>query len=350
MAAEHHLDLALVTRRIIDWYKTVKKPLPWRQDPTPYHVWISEIMLQQTRIEAVIPYYHRFLDALPDAVSLAAVDPERLMKLWEGLGYYSRARHLKEAAEQIVTEWGGELPRRAADLKRLAGIGDYTAGAIASIAYGEPEPAVDGNVLRVMMRLAACEDDVMQPATRKRVAAELAAVYPTGRDAGALTEGLMELGETVCLPNGTPLCGDCPLRDLCLGFGAGDPERFPTRSKPKPRRIEPRTVFLIRAGDSWALHRRPGEGLLGGMWEFPNTEGHLSEKEARAWLAGQGVSVTELSPCGKAKHVFSHIEWHMIGYTVTASSFGSPFVPMTGREIADAALPTAFSAFRRLLG
>ena len=172
---------------LVEWYAAHKISMPWREDPTPYHVWISEIMLQQTRIEAAIPYYYRFLEALPDIPSLAAVEDDKLLKLWQGLGYYSRARNLKKAAVEILDRYDGRLPADAKALRGLPGIGDYTAGAIASIAYGLPEPAVDGNVLRVVMRLTACDDDILAPSTRKRVAEMLRAVYPSGADAAALT-------------------------------------------------------------------------------------------------------------------------------------------------------------------
>jgi A/G-specific adenine glycosylase len=218
---------------LVDWCAAVRRPLPWRLEPTPYHVWISEIMLQQTRIEAVIPYYERFLAALPDVAALAAVDDDRLMKLWEGLGYYSRARNLKKAAQQVIERFGGALPATAEELRSLSGIGEYTAGAIASLAFHKPEPAVDGNVLRVLSRLLASKDDVMSPAVRKSVTTQLRDVYPSGERAALLTEGLMELGETVCIPNGEPLCDACPAAALCRARAAGDPTQYPVRSAPK---------------------------------------------------------------------------------------------------------------------
>ena len=266
-------DAALVQSaagKLIDWCAAVLRPLPWRLSPTPYHVWISEIMLQQTRIEAVIPYYARFLEALPDVAALAAAEEDRLLKLWEGLGYYSRARNLQKAAKLVMADFGGELPREAAKLKTLPGIGDYTAGAIASIAYGEPEPAVDGNVLRVMTRLLARSDDVMLPKTRADISALLREVYPRGEAAGLLTEGIMELGETLCLPNAAPKCEACPLKELCRASLAGETERYPVKSPPKARRIEQRTVLLLRCGERYAVRKRTGKGLLAGLWEFPN--------------------------------------------------------------------------------
>ncbi len=298
--------------RIAEWYSLSRRVLPWREEPTPYRIWISEIMLQQTRIEAVIPYYRRFLEELPDVSALAAVDDERLMKLWEGLGYYSRARNLKKAAELVMRDYGGELPRTAAELRTLPGIGDYTAGAIASIACGEPEPAVDGNVLRVLSRLLESGEDVLSPAVKKAMTALLRQHYPAGEAAALTTEGLMELGETLCLPNGAPKCALCPLRALCRAGQAGTAERYPVKSPPRPRRIEERTVLLLRCRERWAIRQREKKGLLAGLWEFPNEEGRPDEAALRARFPG----ALSVSPCGEAKHIFTHVEWHMQGWRI----------------------------------
>ena len=298
--------------RIAYWYSLSRRVLPWREEPTPYRIWISEIMLQQTRIEAVIPYYRRFLKELPDVSALAAVDDERLMKLWEGLGYYSRARNLKKAAELVMRDWGGELPRTAAELRTLPGIGDYTAGSIASIACGEPEPAVDGNVLRVLSRLLESGEDVLSPAVKKAMTALLRQHYPAGEAAALTTEGLMELGETLCLPNGAPKCALCPLRTLCRAGQAGTAEHYPVKSPPRPRRIEERTVLLLRCGERWAIRQREKTGLLAGLWEFPNELGRPDEAALRARFPG----ALSVSPCGEAKHIFTHVEWHMQGWRI----------------------------------
>ena len=330
---------------LIPWCRERRRDLPWRRDASPYRVWISEIMLQQTRIEAVIPYYERFLAELPDAAALAAVPDDRLMKLWEGLGYYSRARNLKKAAQLVTDVYGGELPRSAAELRKLPGVGDYTAGAIASIACGEPEPAVDGNVLRVVMRLTACGDDVLSQKTRRRVSDALRAVYPRGEAAGLLTEGLMELGETLCLPNGAPLCGSCPLKELCLARREGREEELPRRSPKKERRIEEKTVLLLRCGERYALRRRE-KGLLAGTWEFPNLPGKQDAQRVRAALAEQGLPAEEIRPCGESKHVFTHVEWHMTGYTAVVSAQSGECEWKTPEEIrAGCAIPTAFKAY-----
>ena len=336
--------------RLTDWCAAVRRPLPWRLSPTPYHVWISEIMLQQTRIETVIPYYARFLEALPDVASLAAVEEDRLLKLWEGLGYYSRARNLKKAAERIMADYGGELPREAARLKTLPGIGDYTAGAIASIAYGEPEPAVDGNVLRVVTRLLARDDDIMLLKTRADIAALLRQCYPRGERAGLLTEGIMELGETLCLPNAAPRCEACPLKELCRAHRTEQTERYPVKSPQKARRIEQRTVLLLHCGDRYAVSKRSGKGLLAGMWEFPSEDGALTEAEVRALLRDRGGSVLTLEPCGEAKHVFTHVEWHMRGWRAALSEALPGFLWRTPEEIRrDCPIPTALRYYEKKL-
>ena len=335
---------------LIEWYAASRRVLPWRQSPTPYHVWISEIMLQQTRIEAVIPYYERFLKELPDVAALAAVDEDRLLKLWEGLGYYSRARNLRRAAKQIMDEYGGELPRKAAELKKLPGIGDYTAGAVASVAYGEPEPAVDGNVLRVLSRLLALDADVMQGKTRSAMTDLLRGAYPAGEDAALLTEGLMELGETICIPNGAPECSACPLAPLCRAHAAGEEERYPVKAAPKPRRIEARTVLLLRCGERWAIRRREEKGLLAGLWEFPNVEGTLTEARAREAAEAMGGEVLSCAACGEAKHIFTHVEWHMTGYRIALSREIEGLVWRTAAEIRGAySIPTALKAYQKLI-
>ncbi len=331
--------------RLIGWYRQNRRSLPWRQEPTPYHVWISEIMLQQTRIEAASGYYYRFLAELPDIPSLAAVGEDRLLKLWEGLGYYSRARNLKKAAVRVMEQFGGELPRRAEELRKLPGIGDYTAGAIASIAYGEPEPAVDGNVLRVVMRLLACAEDVMQPAARRRVSAALREVYPSGGEAALLTEGIMELGETVCIPNGEASCPLCPLREICRAHELDAVRSYPQRSRPRERRVEDRTVLLLRCGERYAIRRRPESGLLAGLWEFPNREGRIPPEELEAWV---GTPILRWEPCGEARHVFTHVEWRMRAYLAECESEADGFLWKTPAEIAASyPIPTAFRAFKK---
>ncbi len=331
---------------VAGWDAAVRRPLPWRDAPTPYRVWVSEIMLQQTRIEAVIPYYERFLTELPDAAALAAVEDDKLMKLWEGLGYYSRARNLKKAAMEIMARFSGELPASAEELKTLPGIGEYTAGAIASIAFGLPEPAVDGNVLRVTSRLLADGRDVLSPAVRKAVTALLREAYPSGEAAARVTEGLMELGETVCLPNTAPRCEDCPFKELCRARAEGEPERYPLRSAPKERRVEERTVLLLRCGEKTAIRRRADKGLLAGLWEFPALDGFRTEEELRA-LFPEAISIT---PCGEARHLFTHVEWRMRGFSVSLPCELPNYVWETPAAIRAAySVPTALKKYLKLL-
>lgn len=331
---------------LIAWYQIHQRPLPWRSDPIPYHVWISEIMLQQTRIEAVIPYYERFLKELPDIASLAAVPDDQLMKLWEGLGYYSRARNLKKAAIDIMEHHNGALPETAEALRKLSGIGDYTAGAIASICFGKPEPAVDGNVLRVMMRYLGKEDDIAQQSTKKSVAEMLRTVYPSGEDAKNLTQAIMELGESICIPNGEAKCSLCPLAEQCAANQNNLKDILPVKSGKKPRKQEEKTVFLLTCRGKYAICKRPDRGLLAKLWEFPNTQGKLSEEEALIFLQKKGLFPLQITPSVDAVHIFTHIEWHMTGYTAECMQPTDDFIWKTAREIlSDYAIPSAFRAY-----
>jgi len=332
---------------LTEWYRENRKSLPWRESPTPYHVWISEIMLQQTRIEAVIPYYYRFLEALPTVDDLARADDDALMKLWQGLGYYSRARNLKKAAEIICRDYGGVLPKTARELSELPGIGAYTAGAISSIAYGQPEPAVDGNVLRVAMRITACDDDIMLPKTRENLTHLLRESYPSGEDAGYLTQGLMELGELVCIPNGEPLCDRCPVKHLCRALAEERVAELPVKAEKKARRMEERTVLLLSCGDKYAIRKRPDGGLLAGLWEFPSFDGKATATETEE----RYPTAVSVEPCGNAVHIFTHVEWHMTGYRVTLDEESDGYEWKTAEEIREKyAIPTAYSAYLKKLG
>ncbi len=338
--------LEQIKQPLLSWYGEHKRSLPWREDPSPYHVWISEIMLQQTRIEAVIPYYKRFLTEIPDVASLAAVDDDKLMKLWEGLGYYSRARNLKKAAGEIMERHGGSLPESAEDLRRLSGIGDYTAGAIASISFGKPEPAVDGNVLRVIMRVLGKKDDIALQTTKKETAAALREIYPEGEDAKNLTQAVMELGEAVCIPNGEPKCASCPLADICKAKAEGLTDVIPVKSPKKPRKQEQKTVFLLSCRGKYAVCKRPAAGLLAKLWEFPNTENRLTEEEAFSYLQSLGLSPLGVTPCGDAIHIFTHIEWHMTGYAAECTVPVANLVWQSAEEILENyAIPSAFRAY-----
>ncbi len=348
-------DLKNITEPLLAWFAGHARVLPWREDPSPYRVWISEIMLQQTRVEAVKPYFERFVGALPDAAALAACGEDRLLKLWEGLGYYNRVRNLQKAARQIMEEHGGEMPREAEGLQRLAGIGSYTAGAVASIAFGQPAPAVDGNVLRVLTRLAADDTDIMKQSFRREAEAkvtevlgELAAAGGSSlpvNPCGAFNQALMELGALVCVPNGEPKCMAaaeaeitedscpgrahfCPLAHLCRAHAAGRETEFPVKAKAKARRIEEKTVLVIRDGDRAVLRKRPAKGLLAGMYEFPCAAGHLDERAALKETEALGFTPLRIRALPEAKHIFSHVEWHMTGWMVRVAEVE----PGTARE------------------
>ena len=267
---------------LLGWYEQNKRDLPWRRDREPYHVWVSEIMLQQTRVEAVVGYYERFLTALPDIRALADAPEDKLLKLWEGLGYYSRARNLQKAARQILERHGGIFPRDAADIRALAGIGDYTAGAIGSICFEYPTAAVDGNVLRVVSRVTGSDAPIDKPETKKKIAADLSAVYPAGH-CGDFTQSLMELGATVCTPRGAK-CGGCPLADICAAKREDRVDALPVKGEKRARKIEERTVFFLECDGEVAICRRPPRGLLASMWQLPNTDGKLEVQSALADL------------------------------------------------------------------
>lgn len=308
--------LEAVTEPLLKWYDLAKRILPWREEPTPYHVWVSEIMLQQTRVEAVKPYYDRFMRALPDISHLARAGEEELLKLWEGLGYYNRVRNLKKAAQIIMEEYGGVMPSEYEKLLRLPGIGSYTAGAISSIACGKREPAVDGNVLRILARLEGDERDISSQSVRVQVEEKVRQAIPKQRP-GDFNQALMELGATVCIPTGAPHCGECPWEGFCIAHLTNRELDYPYKAKKKPRTVEEKTVLIIRDESRAALRQRPKKGLLAGMYEFPCLEGHLSEEEVLDYLREkEGLLVLKIETLQRSKHIFTHKEWHMIGYAV----------------------------------
>ena len=255
-----------ISPALLEWFYKNRRSLPFREDPTPYHVWLSEVMLQQTRVSAVLPYYYRFLEALPDIPALAACEEERLHKLWEGLGYYSRVRNLQKAAKLVCAQYGGQLPADYAALLALPGIGEYTAGAIASISFGLPVPAVDGNVLRVFSRLYNDLGVITEPAVKKAFTARVMEHQPPEK-AGDYNQALMELGALVCVPNGAPLCGQCPLAEVCRARAAGTTAQLPQKAKPKPRKIVPVTLALVESPAGFLVQQRPQKGLLAGLWQ-----------------------------------------------------------------------------------
>lgn len=329
---------------LLPWYREHRRELPWRTDREPYHIWVSEIMLQQTRVEAVRGYYTRFLDALPTVESLAKCDDDRLKKLWEGLGYYSRVRNMKKAAQIIVSEYGGVFPREYDQVIRLPGIGEYTAGAILSIAFDKPYPAVDGNVLRILSRLLDNPSPIDLPESKKRFQNTMKANYPS--PAGEYTQALMELGATICGPNRKPDCSLCPCRTLCLGFQRGTAENLPVKSPKRPRRTEQRTVFIFSCSGKIALEKRPESGLLAGLWQFPNLTGSLTLEEALHAAEKMGLHPKEIYRQSEKTHIFTHIRWEMRGYYLEVSNQTEALTWLTPEEIRrDAALPTAFRQF-----
>ena len=330
---------------LLEWYDQGHRNLPWRAHPTPYRVWVSEIMLQQTRVEVVLGYFDRWMQALPNIPSLAAADEAVYMKLWEGLGYYSRVRNLHRAAVVLCEKYSGALPADYKELLSLPGVGEYTAGAIASIAFGLSVPAVDGNVLRVAARLDNADTPITDAAYKKQTRERFAALMPADRP-GDFNQALMELGATVCLPNGTPQCSACPVQHLCLGYHHGNAAMLPIRAAKKPRRIENRTVLLARWGTLVGISRRPETGLLAGLWELPALEGHPSPDETRAALAARGWQVEKFLSLRPAKHIFTHVEWRMNGYYIelAAPPEGLIFVSPTSLRT-EYALPSAFRPF-----
>ena len=329
---------------ILPWYQRNKRDLPWRKDKEPYHVWISEIMLQQTRAEAVKGYYARFLAVLPTVADLAACGDDLLHKLWEGLGYYSRVRNLKKCAIQIMDAYGGVFPDDHKSLLSLPGIGEYTAGAICSICFDKPTPAVDGNVLRVIARLTNDPTPIDQPQFKKTVQEALKAVYP--QNAGDFTQALMELGATVCGPNRKPDCANCPCKDFCRGAKAGTAEQLPAKSPRKPKKEEEMTVFILSCDGSFALQKRPGKGLLAGLWEFPNCRGKLETEQALQQVQIWGLKLKDVLRQVERSHIFTHIRWNMRGIYLEVADKAGDFTWLTAEQIEkDAALPTAFRQF-----
>ena len=345
---EHWENLNALTAPLLTWYDLNGRTLPWRSVVTPYRTWVSEIMLQQTRVSAVIPYFERFMEELPDVAALAAVSEERLLKLWEGLGYYSRARNLQRAAKIVVSDFGGALPQSYHALLSLPGIGEYTAAAIASINFSEPVAAVDGNLLRVAARVSGCGEDIMDAKVRRLFRQRLDAAIDANRP-GAYNQAMMDLGATVCLPNGAPKCEICPARTVCEAYKNGLTEVLPVRAKKKARKIEERTVLLLFQGGKVALRKRPDTGLLAGLWEYPNLPESLDEAGALLALAQLGLSAKSIAPAGGAKHIFTHIEWDMKGYFAEVRGESDGLIWADADAFDALALPTAFKKYTALV-
>lgn len=347
-------NLGQLADPLLTWFDANKRILPWREDTSPYRVWVSEIMLQQTRVEAVKPYFERFMRELPSVKALADADTEKLLKLWEGLGYYNRARNLQKAARQVVDEYDGQMPGDYDKLLALPGIGSYTAGAIASISFQVCRPAVDGNVLRVLSRITLNGEDILSQKVKRYWEDTLREVMPKDRP-GDFNQALMELGATVCVPNGAPHCDACPLGGFCMAHETGREQELPHKKSKKKRKLECRTILLIRDGEKIVLHKRAEKGLLAGMYEFPSLEGFAGQEAVLAYLEKLGFHALHIKTLEPAKHIFSHVEWHMRGYDIKVESEGFAGTTLERRtgyfwvhpdETADAyPLPSAFNAY-----
>lgn len=333
---------------LLQWFQANKRLLPFRQEPSAYHIWVSEIMLQQTRVAAAIPYYNRFIAALPDPAALAACEPDALRKLWQGLGYYNRVNNMQKAARIVCEQYGGDLPADYDALRALPGIGDYTAGAIASIAFGIPAPAVDGNVLRVFARIYNDDADVMQPATKRLFTQRVLDQMPK-ETPGPYNEALMELGALICVP-GTPHCEVCPLADRCLGYAAGHQAELPVKPAPKAKTPVRVTVALVQSPAGLLLQRRPGKGLLAGLWQPAAWEKELTQPELAEELAKIGVEVTWGEALPAARHVFTHKIWNLGGWRASAPACALPegWVWAAPEDLKQLyAVPNAYAAYMK---
>lgn len=330
---------------LLDWYEKKARDLPWRQNQDPYRIWLSEIMLQQTRVDTVVDYYNRFLEAFPAVDALACADEEKVLKLWEGLGYYSRARNLHKTAKIIASQYGGSFPETKAEILKLPGIGSYTAGAILSISFNQRVPAVDGNVLRVISRITEDYRCIDQENVKKEMGENLAEVYPENR-CGDFTQSLMELGATVCLPNGKPLCGQCPAVNICMAAKNDTYPFLPVRKEKTARKIRELTLFVLMCQDRIALQKRQEKGVLEGMWELPNADGILEEDEVLFQIKKQSGSECRIEKIKKAHHIFTHIQWQMTCYYI---SCGHPFGEYIWADSEalenEYSVPTAFKKF-----
>ena len=341
---ERNQIIARLPGVLLPWYEVNKRDLPWRRDREPYRVWLSEIMLQQTRVEAVKGYFVRFLETLPTVEALANADDEVLHKLWEGLGYYSRVRNLKKAARVVLDQYGGDFPRTYDEVLALPGIGPYTAGAICSICYDAPTPAVDGNVLRVISRITDDSTPIDDPSYQKQIRSELEAVYP--QSAGTFTQALMELGATLCGPNWKPRCQECPCWEFCLGHLRSTADELPVKTPRKKKRMEEYTVFLLSCDGKLAVEKRPDAGLLANLWQFPNAPGKMEPEQALEYLSAMGLHPRELLRQAERKHIFTHIRWEMRGYWVEVDNPAVQYRWLSREELnREAALPTAFRQF-----
>lgn len=339
-------------QKLIEWYNINKRDLPWRENKDPYRIWVSEIMLQQTRVDTVVDYFNRFTARLPNIACLAECPEDELLKLWEGLGYYNRVRNMQIAARDVLDRFGGQFPYKQEDIESLKGIGSYTSGAIASIAYNAAVPAVDGNVLRIYMRVTGQEDDIAKAKTKKMVEQDIQAWIPQ-ENAGDFTQALMDLGATICVPKGEVKCMKCPLSSACVALKDGRIDELPVKVKTLHRKIEARTVFLYERDHKVLIEKRPTTGLLASMYEFPNVKGHLEMNQARQEIRQRGISAIKITPIGSTKHIFSHLEWRMEGYLVKVDELELPSKAFKEGQFVSVeeldkiySVPTAFSYYR----
>lgn len=343
--------------RLLDWYDKGRRILPWREAVTPYHIWISEIMLQQTRVVAVEPYYARFIKALPDIKSLSKASEEQLLKLWEGLGYYNRVRNLRKAAQIIEEQYQGMMPSEVSELMKLPGIGSYTSGAIASIAYHKVVPAVDGNVLRVYSRLIMDGENILDVKVKRKVEDIFRSIIPESRP-GDFNQALMELGAMVCQPNGQPRCAICPVQKICRAYKENCVMEYPVKLKKRPRKVEGKTVLLIQTEKKVAIQKRSDKGLLAGMYEFPCIAGKQSSDAVLEYIKKLGFYPIQIHCLGEVKHIFSHLEWHMIGFLIRIDEFQpiaeiaekEKFIFVEKMEVEQSyPIPTAYAAYAKYL-
>lgn len=342
MKREHSIEK--FREQLLNWYDENRRILPWREDATPYRVWVSEIMLQQTRVEAVKPYFERFVKELPTLQDMSVASNDTLFKLWEGLGYYNRVMNMKKCAIECVEKHGGNLPSTYDELIQLPGIGAYTAGAIASIAYKQKVPAVDGNVLRVFSRVLISEDDILKESTKRKFQKIIMEYLPEDRS-DAFNQALMEIGALICVPNAAPRCNICPVASECMGYQSGDAHRLPNKTVKKARKIDKKTVLVITYQNQVHLCQREEKGLLAGLYEFDVYEGYLTKNQIRDQFKGNIKRMTALED---TKHIFSHVEWHMKGYLIELNDKTIDGIWCTKKEIEETyAIPTAYKVYKK---
>lgn len=339
-------------KAITEWYQKNKRQLPWRDTNNPYDVWLSEIMLQQTRIEAVKPKFLLFKQTLPTIQDLANCEEDALMRLWEGLGYYSRARNLKKCAIALVEQYNAQLPEDYKALLKLPGIGPYTAGAISSIAYGLPAAAVDGNVMRVLARYFEITEDIRSDTLKKEMEQTILECFQedsTPSFVSNFNQGIMELGETICIPNGEAKCSICPLQHTCKAHLHETTDTIPYRSALNQRKIIERTLFIIRDGDQFLIHKRADKGLLAGLYEFIGVDAHLNKKEVIQEVEKHNIHPTHIKRLEDAKHIFTHLEWHMHAYEITVEQIEhlqqKDYLLLNKQELQTKAIPSAFKKY-----